>query len=522
MKRRVLKKRASKVKQLEKKLAKKLPAPLPPKKAEPVKVNLKEYVGKLNIFLPVRLASKTLPDIRRYPESQPDSYNNGVVFRGKTLTHDCIIITDVYAYGATYSRVYYFVEGSTVKSEFMIMHNADMTLLEGEDLEKIMPSWKKFSLTNLQNTLGHACHIGADPEIFAGDADGMVIPAFEYLPGKDKPVKTDDVANGKNNVYWDGFQAEFTTTVVTCLGWQVDSVQLGLKKVLQEAKKYDKKAILLPQTVVDVPLQMLMDGKNEHIEFGCMPSLNAYGVKPYLASGREVPFRPAGGHIHFGIGKTTEKDAIPIVKALDAVLGVACVSLFAKFDDPRRRTIYGLAGEYRLPNHGLEYRVLSNAWLFHPMIMNLIFDIARKAMMLGKTGQLNCWETTDEETMSIINRCDVDGARRILTRNKEVMLSIIKAAYHPSSYGADSAQMAFNVFMSGMEKVIKNPNDIAGNWNLEGQWTTHSDGREKNFIHSVQANNGLTVGIGEVKIPKGEIKFVPEVKEKSVKLSKTG
>jgi hypothetical protein len=66
-----------------------------------------------------------------------------------------------------------------------------------------------------------------------------------------------------------------------------------------------------------------------------------------------VPFRTTGGHIHFGIGKRDDETVSRMVKALDAIIGVACVSLFDGIDDPRRRRMYGLAGEYRLPEYGV-------------------------------------------------------------------------------------------------------------------------------------------------------------------------
>jgi hypothetical protein len=56
--------------------------------------------------------------------------------------------------------------------------------------------------------------IGSDPEIFLHEA-GTLIPAFDVLPGKRK----------QTDVFWDGFQAEMTTTSQSCLQQNVESLQ---------------------------------------------------------------------------------------------------------------------------------------------------------------------------------------------------------------------------------------------------------------------------------------------------------
>lgn len=53
--------------------------------------------------------------------------------------------------------------------------------------------------------------------------------------------------------------------------------------------------------------------------------------------------------------------------------------------------------------------------------------------------------------------------------------------------------MLFNIFYKGMDKFIKNPNDIEGNWNISKDvWQQHSDGKHKNFTY---AKEDLVAGI---------------------------
>ncbi len=161
---------------------------------------------------------------------------------------------------------------------------------------------------------------------------------------------------------------------------------------------------------------------------------------------------------------------------MDAILGVAGVSLFAKFDDPRRRQMYGLAGEYRLPPHGLEYRTLSNAWLFHPVIANIIFDLARSVFVFGDKGLMRYWKTSEEETIRVINTCDVKGARAILKNNELILKKIIKAR----AYNTNKIDYIYGAIMNGMESIVNDPTDIVGNWDLKGTWKTHCDGAKAN------------------------------------------
>lgn len=315
---------------------------------------------------------------------------------------------------------------------------------------------------------------GSDPEIFVEDQKGIIIPAYEFLPGKDKPLFAfipNEVSSLGEKIYWDGFQAEFNTLPANCLEAVADSTQRGLRSLLWAARKYDKNAKLSLRTVMDISPEVLAKAKDEHVNFGCMPSLNAYNMTGKVIPARELMFRPAGGHIHLGFDRktTTSEQIIRTIKAMDAILGVACVSMFAEFDDPRRRILYGLAGEHRLPAHGLEYRVLSNAWLIHPTIYYMVFDLARKAFCMGYKNFQNLWEASEGEVIAAINGCDVKLARKILKRNKTVLIKILESIYTKSHTAAGPKQVKslYDVWLNGMETIVANPNDIAGNWMLD-------------------------------------------------------
>lgn len=340
-------------------------------------------------------------------------------------------------------------------------------VLQGEAEAEMRAKWQKGRATNLIYDLHHTFPIGSDPEVFVTDKDDTVLPAFDFLGSKEKPNKT---GRGED-LYWDGFQAEFTTVARGCLAYHVDSIQRGLRGVLERAKAHSPGAKLSLRTVMPIPPALMDKASDEHTALGCMPSLNAYGLEgAKVAHGRMLPVRSAGGHIHFGLGKDLNPARVSrIVKALDAVLGVACVSLFEGFDHPERRQYYGLAGEYRLPPHGLEYRTLSNAWLSHPMITNLVFDLSRKAVMFGDNDFMYLWKATEEETIRVIQTCDVAGAREIMERNKDLIKQMFRAVY------GQNEEAAYQVFFKGMASVIKDPTNLEANWQMT-KWVDHNNG----------------------------------------------
>jgi len=101
---------------------------------------------------------------------------------------------------------------------------------------------------------------------------------------------------------------------------------------------------------------------------GCLPDKDAYMNN--LEGGQRVPFngtmlgnkRYCGGHIHLQY----DHEKVPRNVAalfLDLYLGLPC----ARLDKQRptgRRDIYGRPGLYREKPYGIEYRTLSNFWVF--------------------------------------------------------------------------------------------------------------------------------------------------------------
>lgn len=443
---------------------------------------LADFLGKTNFIL-----KADNPSLKGGTVGQWESY------RAHEFPKLWIFVLSITRYTDNLVYVKYFNRAGNKEFNVSVPSNLKVKLINESIPQKIMDKYY-MECMNL-NIRRLPMTIGSDPEMFVEDEKGVVIPAFQFLGSKSNPSKTAMGAYGSKPLYWDGFQGEFETSVGTCLGWQTDSVQCGLKGLLIEARKFNPKAKISSKTVVEVPSEILQRAEEQHVQFGCMPSLNAYGMKGKLANGRDIPFRPAGGHIHFGINQYhnnakgfKEEEYIKMVKALDAIIGVACVSLFADYDNPKRRELYGLAGEYRLPPHGLEYRTLSNAWLIHPMIMNLVVDVARVALTVGFKDLLKYWKTTEEETIKCINTCDVKLAQEILKRNKQMFFQVLRAAYE---FDIKINKIIFDIFLKGVKHAVKKPDDIIGNWNLEGTWATHGHSANKNLFTGIKDMQSL-------------------------------
>ena len=268
---------------------------------------------------------------------------------------------------------------------------------------------------------------GSDPEIFAVDREGKVIPAFSFLPSKEKklPWGRDGRPEG---VFYDGFQAEGTTPSATCHVYATGYIQAVLGAIYREADKKFPGATLSSKSVLDIEPE---NYTLTQLEMGCSPSMNAYGTVGNLngLDDAQVPFRFAGFHIHLGKVPADQNEAIETVKMIDSVSGVISVSLLQGMEDVRRRRFYGLAGEYRLPAHGLEYRVLSSSVLSHPVLVHLMLDLTRQCAAMTGMGLNKCWIASEDEVKEAINDLNVELAQKIIKRNLKLLTSMLKRMY---------------------------------------------------------------------------------------------
>lgn len=297
--------------------------------------------------------------------------------------------------------------------------------------------------------------LGADPELFV-TVDGVVLPAFEFLPPKPK--------NGPPQLFWDGFQAEFTTQPTYCLDSHVQEIKNALVKLIGIATAFNKKAKLTSACVVEVPEDLMASCTHEQVALGCSPSSNIYpGVQQLAVEGRQLSIRFAGHHMHFGLPGLQKPEVLHrSVRLADAIYGVASVSLLAGLEDERRRMFYGRAGEYRLPAHGLEYRVPSSVTMCHPTVTYLSSDLARFALLCGLYNVDVGWDAGgDDRVQHIVNELDVKGARSVLEKNSTTLSRILYSLY------AEAHIKAKRLILSGANECLPT-SDIEKSWFPEG------------------------------------------------------
>jgi hypothetical protein len=264
-----------------------------------------------------------------------------------------------------------------------------------------------------------ACYLGADPELFIEDPKSGIVGSERAIPEKGLGAYLDYPNHPK--IIRDGVQVELNVSASHCrAGLAMNFAQL-FKQLKEQLVAKGLKANF--NTVVDVPKAEMEALSAAARRLGCAPSLNDTDAKATITEAdAESTVRSAGGHVHLGLTSAGFYGISPIgvewnykrlVRVLDLILGNTCVMIDR---DPRadeRRKVYGRAGEYRLPNHGLEYRTLSNFWLRSWPLASMVFALAR----LGVT--IEYYKLSDEllslvkpsDVVKAINTNDLDLAR---------------------------------------------------------------------------------------------------------------
>lgn len=300
--------------------------------------------------------------------------------------------------------------------------------------------------------IGYKAGSGCDPEFFVVNGKDEVIPARSFLPDKTR----------RTGMFFDGLQAEIAPSGQSCLEVLSTGIHTLLEQAFNSAQRVDKTARFTLRNSFKFTPEQMAAFSDEDVRFRCSTSLNVYDDTGELPEAREYLWRFAGGHIHIGCGKRTPGVIRSMVRALDGLVGVAGVSLARNWDTPERRRMYGRAGEFRLPKHGLEYRVLSNFWLSSPLIYHLVFELARMAYRLGECGAFDAvYDGTEEEVRHCINHCDVGLAVKLIERNSKFYENIFKKIWGNSSR---CRERAMSTILKGLETAVSNPEDIRRNW----------------------------------------------------------
>lgn len=293
--------------------------------------------------------------------------------------------------------------------------------------------------------------VGADPEIFLR-RHGKIIGSERVVP------------ETKSIVARDGIQVEFNPPASmssSILGSWIGQAFTNLDKM---AKAHEGVSICFDQ-VVEVEQSELRGLSEKSRILGCSPSENAYGVRPIGLTDEEraiYPIRAAGGHLHFGLKGDLFDERVRLVNWLDVFVGNTCVLIDREPKAAIRRVHYGRAGEYRIPNHGLEYRTLSNFWLRNYTLLDFVLGLADIAVKVVE-------DSIDEGDLEsrLIDVVDIQNVvKAIDTNDINLAWANFKDVSKLGLFNGFSTMKLFKWFelieKQGLEKVF--PEDPVEHW----------------------------------------------------------
>ena len=220
--------------------------------------------------------------------------------------------------------------------------------------------------------------VGADPECFVRKIGKKSFhSAHGLIPGdKKNPYKVHQGA-----VQVDGMALEFNIDPAKNEREFIENITgvMGIMKGMVPGYE------LVPVPVANFTVAHMKKQPKEAKELGCEPDFNAWldGAANPRPNG-DVNFRTGAGHVHIGwtngvdVNDPGHREAcIMAAKQLDYYLGLGSLL----YDpDTKRRTLYGAAGAFRPKPYGVEYRVLSNAWLQSEELMAWVYRMTIKGI----------------------------------------------------------------------------------------------------------------------------------------------
>lgn len=210
--------------------------------------------------------------------------------------------------------------------------------------------------------------LGCDPEVFLQNSAGKPISSIGYIKAdKWNPMQIPDMPKGFT-LQEDNVSLEYGIPPAASAQEFIGSINAVMAKSLDYLPdlSFSKlSCIIFPEDQMEHPLA--------HI-FGCEPDFDAWANKENRKPEPPHPFmRSAGGHIHV----ETERDGKLVVRLMDLFLGVPSVLMDTGED---RKKLYGKAGAHRIKPYGVEYRTLSNFWIFSDRLIQWAWDNTKRAV----------------------------------------------------------------------------------------------------------------------------------------------
>lgn len=210
--------------------------------------------------------------------------------------------------------------------------------------------------------------LGSDPEVFLQDTAGNPISAIGYINAdKWNPMQIPDMPRGYT-LQEDNVSLEYGIPPAA----DAEEFVHHINAVMQKSLEYLPELSFSKLSCIIFPEEQ-MQHPSAHI-FGCEPDFNAWtcDVNPKPEPPHPL-MRSAGGHIHV----ETTRNALEVVRNMDLFLGVPSVLMD---NGEMRKQLYGKAGAFRAKDYGVEYRTLSNFWIFKPELIRWVWRNTARAV----------------------------------------------------------------------------------------------------------------------------------------------
>ena len=121
-------------------------------------------------------------------------------------------------------------------------------------------------------------------------------------------------------------------------------------------------------------------------------------------------------------------------------------------------------------------------------------------------GYTNAWIASEEEVEDAINNCNVKLARKILSRNQDVFLWMLKFCGrdgypHDQTCLYKTRKTMYDIGLHGVERIVEDPYDLEGNWKLNKDYTEwYPQSSTDTYSHDmppvgIAAASGASVGL---------------------------
>lgn len=254
---------------------------------------------------------------------------------------------------------------------------------------------------------------GLDPEMMIFDTEQDRIVSSIPILKRDKHNPID--LGGGARFYSDNCLAEFSMPPETTAQALIKSMRVVFQRMQNHLGDRYR---LIPKAAHEYPAEDLVPqhGVDPSV-IGCECSYSAWDMAVNTPTPFQSGLRTGSFHLHLGHDLLKEfKHRIAAIKLLDLNLGMASV-IFDRDETARaRRQYYGGPSEHRLPDWGVEYRVMGPFALRSPALVELVIDIADHALNAMREGHApEVIASIDvDEVKAAINTCDVKLARKVL------------------------------------------------------------------------------------------------------------